>query len=919
MPELVYNVRFEVDSSNLKKIGNIVDPNSSAQVQDLSKEIEELRNKLKNLKGGSGGKNPVEGASAGFLDFLQNVRTSTAELVKNTSTFKKSIVATDANTDSLINQSEALLDSAINLQSLRGELESLAVQENLTDKQTEYLFKSISQLANTQRTAVSASNNFKDGLQVVEHQAGTMNKAFSGSNQLLFSFGDLVQDSTQFTQGFAQGMRAIGNNVGFTAELFANLQNNVKRHNKLVADGTLKNEKQITTFEALKNSMKGAGGALIAINAVVLVSTQLFQNLDNHIKDVTNSAKAQAEALSEVAKSFSELDTGVDDPFGFRARAVEIEILTKAVGNFDDAGEAIRSAFGMFSRFGLPAGIVAKLASAFDDNAASVYQAILTLDEMDKQLKQTTTTHKAYEKVIKDQTSALSAYVAITKSLEAVILEQNTGIELTDQTLQSLLDTTQLQIDLLVKKQDLTNSELSTLIRLSKIQEQINGFIKENNKEEEKRLEQRDKILDSVSGQRIASQENMKILQLELDLLKESDEIARIKIQSEIERTKSAQQFNRDYLALKQKLDEAEVDSAQQALILKTFISEQELEMRKINAEQAFAIQKELTKRELDLLEAFNKAKRLSEEQLAKDAGAIRGKEALKNFKRQNSEELKIIRENRRKRLEAHSEYLDELSRLNMSQESKDFQRLLKQGMLDADRFIALQDLIKNYEIATANERTSAKLAIDKKYDDMLVSLGSKKLLDQDIVDQIELMRAQEKSDAMTAIDEQEKNTKIQNAKNVLAAVSFIADNLFENNKIGAIANAVMNTYEAATKALNATPFFAVNAVLAGATIAAGMAQVKKIKNTKKDGNVSAGGGTGGSSSSISSASASGIISSGKGIATQSDKNVGFIPSRGGEFSGTEITVINTFDDETVADVVDRGNRRRQMQQVSVS
>jgi cob(I)alamin adenosyltransferase len=158
-----------------------------------------------------------------------------------------------------------------------------------------------------------------------------MNKAFSGSNQILFSFSDLVQDSTQFSQGFAQGMRAIGNNVGFTAELFANLSNNVKRHNKLVADGVLQNEKQMTTFGALKNSMKGAGGALIAINTAVMLGTLAFQMLEKRLKKVTEAADKQVEAFSEITKAFGEFDSGFDDPLGMRAREQEIAMLQEKI------------------------------------------------------------------------------------------------------------------------------------------------------------------------------------------------------------------------------------------------------------------------------------------------------------------------------------------------------------------------------------------------------------------------------------------------------------------------------------------------------------------------------------------------------------------------------------------------------------
>lgn len=210
------------------------------------------------------------------------------------------------------------------------ELRRLASTQNLSEKETQQLNNAFRALAEVQRSGISTTNRFNAGLQVVEHQAGTMNKSFAGSNQILFSFSDLVQDSTQFSQGFAQGMRAIGNNVGFTAELFANLSTNVRRHNELVRKGILQDEEQITTFGALKNSFKGAGGALITINAVVMASTLVFQKLEKRVKKLNDEAKKTVEAFSEVTKEFSDFGSDVEDPFGFQARESEITLLQKS-------------------------------------------------------------------------------------------------------------------------------------------------------------------------------------------------------------------------------------------------------------------------------------------------------------------------------------------------------------------------------------------------------------------------------------------------------------------------------------------------------------------------------------------------------------------------------------------------------------
>ena len=51
MPDLVYNVKFEVDSSSLEKIGNIVDPNASEELKKLQKQVQALQTKLKESSG----------------------------------------------------------------------------------------------------------------------------------------------------------------------------------------------------------------------------------------------------------------------------------------------------------------------------------------------------------------------------------------------------------------------------------------------------------------------------------------------------------------------------------------------------------------------------------------------------------------------------------------------------------------------------------------------------------------------------------------------------------------------------------------------------------------------------------------------------------------------------------------------------
>lgn len=162
-----------------------------------------------------------------------------------------------------------------------------------------------------------------------------LSKGLATSNQALFSFSDLVQDSAQFSQGFSQGMRAIGNNVGFTAELIGNLNRRVTDHNDALTDAEKAQGKSKTTIGELGRSFKGTGGIILGLNVAVLATQFAFEALDKKLKKLTDTGRAQADAFAEIAKAFADFDTGAPDPFGLRAREIEIKLLTEQLGDFE--------------------------------------------------------------------------------------------------------------------------------------------------------------------------------------------------------------------------------------------------------------------------------------------------------------------------------------------------------------------------------------------------------------------------------------------------------------------------------------------------------------------------------------------------------------------------------------------------------
>jgi hypothetical protein len=92
------------------------------------------------------------------------------------------------------------------------------------------------------------------------------------------------------------------------------------------------------------------------------------------------------------------------------------------------------------------------------------------------------------------------------------------------------------------------------------------------------------------------------------------------------------------------------------------------------------------------------------------------------------------------------------------------------------------------------------------------------------------------------ALAQAEKKAKEALAFGMVGAFANLGDQIFKNNKATAVANAVMNTYEGATKAISQGGIY--GAVMAAVVVAAGMLQVRNIMNTKKgDSGVNSGGG----------------------------------------------------------------------------
>ena len=299
MPEIVYTVKVVLDPSSEKIVGKAIDEGLEKGVKDAAAAIEKATGKQVTFnKVIEEGNEEIKERNNLLKANITNVQSANAQARNYDNTLKRLI--TDEKTDIATLRKKAeqhrnfipILEESIAEMRAYGAATEMSKEESTRYNNT--LAKSEQTLRTMMSTNINLSNSLKQSageMGDVTGQAGRFNKTMSGANQTIFAFSDLVQDSTQFMIGgkfnFAQGMRAIGNNVGFTAELFGNLTQNVQRYNQAVADGLIKNGEQVTRLQALRKSFFSTGGAVLAINAAVTIATVLLNKFGKKTEEVT--------------------------------------------------------------------------------------------------------------------------------------------------------------------------------------------------------------------------------------------------------------------------------------------------------------------------------------------------------------------------------------------------------------------------------------------------------------------------------------------------------------------------------------------------------------------------------------------------------------------------------------------------------
>lgn len=288
MPDLIYNVKFKIDSSSANSLKNVVDANASKQVKELQEALAILQQKLNST---SNQTKDIDKETKDYISTANNqkalVKSLSSEMAKTVRVYGENSKQAQTLNDVLLRENQILDNTILTLD------QYVSNTELSTDAQTA-LYNSIASGNTTMVQAKARLNEYKRAISTSGDAVGQMNTQFSAGNQAIFSFSDMIQDSAQFQFGFAQGMRAIGNNIGYTAELMAVMTKNAR-------------EQGMTFGQAMKSSLTGINAFIVGLNIAVTAVTMLSKGMGSAKKESEDLVKSFIDA-SIALENFGDFD-----------------------------------------------------------------------------------------------------------------------------------------------------------------------------------------------------------------------------------------------------------------------------------------------------------------------------------------------------------------------------------------------------------------------------------------------------------------------------------------------------------------------------------------------------------------------------------------------------------------------------------
>ena len=289
MPDLIYNVKFEIDQASAEKVGNIVDTSNAQDIKVLQKEVERLSQTLKeNAVENDKVKKSVKEKILAYKEEVASLKLLDTKINKSIQVYGEFSNETKELVNDLRMQSEVVDSSG----------QELLDYAETTDRTTAEIVALTNAVSTGNRAMVSGEKRAREmtrAQQMMGGQLGTTNKTFAAGNQAVFSFSDLIQDSTQFSYGFASGMRAIGNNIGFTAELLAVVSAQAKQAG-------------VSLRTSLLSSLRGVNGVVLGLNLAVTLFTMGLQSIQKRSRDAKEEVQSFSNTVSDLTENILSLN-----------------------------------------------------------------------------------------------------------------------------------------------------------------------------------------------------------------------------------------------------------------------------------------------------------------------------------------------------------------------------------------------------------------------------------------------------------------------------------------------------------------------------------------------------------------------------------------------------------------------------------
>lgn len=861
MPQLIYDVQFKIDQSSLSGLKNIVDSSTTGEVTKLTEKIEKLESQLNKLKGTN------QKVSKSTKQLVDQSKRKTDAVKRDEAILKRALQTNNLNNKSVQEAAIRLQQGTAALEGHTNEMSKASVSTKRSATSQQALAK---QVTTTTGTITRATNTLQQFNQQVERSGKGFkgsNKEFAIANQTLFGFGDLAQDATQFSQGFAQGMRAIGNNIAFNAEMFGTLKTRTGSY--------------IGAFKALGASFKGVGGVILGVNVAVMVATSLLTKFGSKAKEAKSSVDDFASALAELRK-VSESDFLDINSLTLQKESLEdilpvAEALTKRVLDLEVSSSKY---------LGGTETQADALKKFKEENALSAVQ-VKNLEEKIKEIND----ELAINKALLEGSSLAQFELGVKTTTEVLVNQFKAGLIGTNTPLLSYVDTLEEYINMIktadvdtVKSLIGDGDPAKQILMVQEAIELLNETIIKPG--ELLSLEDLDADIDAFETRMMKIPTGLKDAFGDVFLELGLTDVPTLEIFGEDDVLKAQAKERQDAL------DEV----AQQGVESRVSFIESEIEKSLEGS-------------------IFIEQKKLKEAQeRVKMATDLAERERLQSLAEMQQKRVDALR----KGLGEERTIIDEMFDSFEATTKRTITAIDPEGFLpDFDFQISVPsiDIIGEDDVlkSQAKEREQAmtqlmKDGVDARLNEVNREIeGNKRALTE------------------TEIAEKGKQAARQLGVQGAQAVSQAIQGLFGESKEIAIAETIISTYFAAQKAFESqmlipSPDAPVRAnIAAGVAIAQGLARVAAIRNTDKGGGGGGGGRSGGGGGGIGSRPrASGLFGT-TDTASGSPLNNQplFTPNASERNRGIAIVVNNTFDDRTVASVASNGNDQRREGAVS--